>query len=227
MAKNKEGKVAFLVYYDWESLFNSLDNNEQAGELIKALFAFAKRGEIAEFTGALKMAFVFMSQQLERDADKWEEICSQRSEAGRKGGAPKGNKNASKQPKQPFGCLNNQNQPKQPKQADTDTEYDTDNISMKKAKKVRFGEYNHVLLTDAEYEKLCNDYGCDVANKYIKKVDEYCEQSGKRYKNYNLAIRNTFMSRDNVIPQSKKRDIFSLPDEELTEQEKIIKRLTC
>ena len=35
---------------------------------------------------------------------------------------------------------------------------------------------------------------------YIRKVDEYCEQSGKRYKNYNLAIRNTFMKRDGFKP---------------------------
>ena len=96
-----------------------------------------------------------------------------------------------------------------------------------KPQKHKFGEYHHVLLTDAEYEKLLSDYGQEVTEKYIKKVDEYCEQSGKRYKNYNLAIRNTFMSRDNIVPKSQKRDIFSLPEEELTEQEKIIKRLTC
>ena len=88
MAK-KEDKVAFLVYYDWETLFDTLNTNEEAGELIKALFAFAKRGEIAEFTGALKMAFVFMSQQIERDAEKWEGIRAARSEAGRKGGVQK------------------------------------------------------------------------------------------------------------------------------------------
>ena len=85
----KEGKVAFLVYYDWETLFDTLNSNEEAGELIKALFAFAKRGEIAEFTGALKMAFVFMSQQIERDAEKWEEIRVSRSRAGKKGAEQK------------------------------------------------------------------------------------------------------------------------------------------
>ena len=76
-----------------------------------------------------------------------------------------------------------------------------DNIYMSpKSKKLKFGEFQHVLLTDEEHKKLVEDYGEKIAALYIKKVDEYCEQSGKKYKNYNLAIRNTFMQRDNVKP---------------------------
>ena len=76
-----------------------------------------------------------------------------------------------------------------------------DNIYMsQKTKKLKFGEFQHVLLTDEEHKKLVEDYGEKTAALYIKKVDEYCEQSGKKYKNYNLAIRNTFMQRDNVKP---------------------------
>ena len=76
-----------------------------------------------------------------------------------------------------------------------------DNIYMSpKSKKLKFGEFQHVLLTDEEHKKLVEDYGEKTAALYIKKVDEYCEQSGKRYKNYNLAIRNTFMQRDNIKP---------------------------
>lgn len=102
-----------------------------------------------------------------------------------------------------------------------------DKSADKKPKRHKYGEYNHVLLTDDEYSRLISDYGEDITKQYIKKVDEYCEQSGKTYKNYNLAIRNTFMSRDNVKPKEQKRDIFSLPDEQLTEQERIIKKLRC
>lgn len=79
-----------------------------------------------------------------------------------------------------------------------------DKISIDKSgkpQKHKFGEFNHVLLTDAEYTKLCDDYGKETADKYIQKVDDYCEMKGKSYKNYNLAIRNTFMNRDNVKPK--------------------------
>ena len=79
-----------------------------------------------------------------------------------------------------------------------------DKSADKKPKRHKYGEYNHVMLTDDEYARLISDYGEDVTKQYIKKVDEYCEQSGKTYKNYNLAIRNTFMSRDNVKKEQNK-----------------------
>ena len=83
MAQNKDKKT-FIMYHDWETFFNSLENNAEAGQLIKALFAFAKRGEITEFTGALKLAFVFMSEQIIKDGEKWEEIREVKQEAARK-----------------------------------------------------------------------------------------------------------------------------------------------
>ena len=119
MADYHTDNAVFLVYKDWETLFDTLDSNEEAGELIKALFAFAKRGEIAEFSGALKMAFIFMSQQLDRDGHKWEETCLSRSEAGKKGGRPP----KAKETKKTNCFFENQ---KKAKEADTDTETDTD-----------------------------------------------------------------------------------------------------
>ena len=75
-----------------------------------------------------------------------------------------------------------------------------------KPQKHKHGEFKHVLLTDDEYSRLISDYGKETTEKYIKKVDEYCEQSGKRYQNYNLAIRNTFMSKDGVVAAKKNKD---------------------
>lgn len=72
-----------------------------------------------------------------------------------------------------------------------------------KSPRKRYGEYNHVLLSEKEHSKLIEDFGEEIAARYIRKVDEYCEQSGRRYKNYYLAIRNTFMARDGVKPVDK------------------------
>ncbi len=79
---------SFQLYKDWEELFDALDTDEEAGKLIKALFAFAKRGEETEFKGALKMAFVIMSQRIDSDGEKWEETRKQRIINGKKGGRP-------------------------------------------------------------------------------------------------------------------------------------------
>jgi hypothetical protein len=89
MNSYREDNSSFMMYKEWEELFESLDNTEEAGELIMALFAFAKRGEIAEFKGALKMAFIIMTKQLDRDGKKWERNRQKNIENGRKGGRPR------------------------------------------------------------------------------------------------------------------------------------------
>lgn len=48
----------------------------------------------------------------------------------------------------------------------------------------KFGEYKHVKLTDEQYSKLIADYGEARISEYIRKVDEYCQQNGKNYKDY-------------------------------------------
>ena len=117
MTEPENEKKSFMIYCDWEQLFEGLDSNEQAGQLIQALFAFAKRGEIAEFTGALKMAFLFMSAQIKRDADKYKRICERRAEYGRKGGKAKASKS-----KQALANLADT-------ETDTETDTDTDILS--------------------------------------------------------------------------------------------------
>lgn len=63
-------------------------------------------------------------------------------------------------------------------------------LTPKKETKHKYGEYKHVSLTDTEYSKLIEEFGEPIINQYIEKVDEYVEQFGKKYKNYNLTIRN-------------------------------------
>ncbi len=62
--------------------------------------------------------------------------------------------------------------------------------------KKSFGEYNHVKLTEEQYEKLINEYGESTIALYIQKVDEYVEQKGKKYNNHYLTIKN-WIRKDN------------------------------
>ena len=79
---------SFIIYKEWEEYIDALSSDEDAGKLFKALFAFAKRAEEAEFVGALKMAFIVMKNAIERDGEKWEQTCENRSQAGKQGGRP-------------------------------------------------------------------------------------------------------------------------------------------
>ena len=61
----------------------------------------------------------------------------------------------------------------------------------KTTKEVRhkYGEFKNVLLSDKDLEKLKAEYGEELVEKYIKKMDEWLELNGKHYKNYYLALR--------------------------------------
>lgn len=90
MAKNfHTDNKAFMLYKDWEDIFQALDSSEEIGELVMALFAYAKRGESPKLSGGAKIAFLMMRAAIERDGMAWEEMCAQRSECGKKGGRPK------------------------------------------------------------------------------------------------------------------------------------------
>lgn len=53
--------------------------------------------------------------------------------------------------------------------------------------KHKFGEYQHVLLTDNEYQKLVSEY--PNHEELIKCLDEYIELKGTKYRNHYLAIK--------------------------------------
>ena len=53
--------------------------------------------------------------------------------------------------------------------------------------KHKYGEFQHVLLTDKEHTHLIELYG-DSLDDHIKILDEYIETSGKKYKNHSLVI---------------------------------------
>lgn len=58
-----------------------------------------------------------------------------------------------------------------------------------KESKHKYGEYKHVMLTDTEKDKLIEELGQQTFDKCVIRLDEYIEQTGKKYKNHNLVIR--------------------------------------
>lgn len=72
----------------------------------------------------------------------------------------------------------------------------------KESKKKAYGEYQHVLFSDEEYEKLKayfpNDY-----EKRIQSLDEYIQKSGKKYKDFLLTLK-TWARRDGYVPPNEK-----------------------
>lgn len=63
-------------------------------------------------------------------------------------------------------------------------------VNAPKPEKHKYGEYKHVLLTDADYDSLLADYGQENLDRLIKDLDEGIELKPKKYQynNHRLAI---------------------------------------
>jgi hypothetical protein len=53
----------------------------------------------------------------------------------------------------------------------------------------KYGEYNHVLLTDTQYQTLKTEWGEQELSRMITMLDNGIESKGYKYKNFMLALR--------------------------------------
>ncbi len=209
MAKNfHTDNKAFMLYKDWEDIFQALDSSEEIGELVMALFAYAKRGETPKLSGGTKIAFLMMRAAIERDGIAWEETCAQRSECGKKGGRPKksdesGNTDekaeqtaasADNAEEKPKGINDTAEKPKAFSQTKRFSEKakkaDKDKAIDKEKKKdagtaesgVRsFGTHKNIMLTSEQYNELesrCRSVGLSLES-YISKLSQWLFTKGR------------------------------------------------
>lgn len=148
MGENK----GFIVYHSYRECFEDL-SDEEVGILFKAMLSYSETGEMPEMPKPLKVAFRFIKQQMDANKEKYIEKCNKRSEAGAKGGAPKGNQNAKKnnqkQAKQAKVDLVELKQAKQAKQADKEEDKEEDKDLLpngnKKESKKESGSFDAIL----------------------------------------------------------------------------------
>lgn len=81
-------KNSFLIYLDYEEQFDLL-SDEELGQLMRAIMQYEKTGEEIKLEGMLKMAFSFIKTQLDKDREKYNEVCEKNKRNGKKGGRPK------------------------------------------------------------------------------------------------------------------------------------------
>lgn len=85
--------------------------------------------------------------------------------------------------------------------------------------KKSFGEFSHVLLTDEQHEKLINEYGESKTALYILKLDEYIEQTGKKYNSHYITIK-TWIRKDDENNGRNERNGAVQPSVETGEKSK-------
>jgi hypothetical protein len=179
-------KKTFVMYKEWLPMIATM-TNEQAGQLLKAIYNYQFAEEETITDPLLNSIFQMLKKRFEIDAQAYAETCEKRRENGKKGGIAKASKsnqklaNASK-------CYQvleekNKKQEKEPKET--------------------YGTGGNVKLTIAEYEKLVTDYGADKTNKAIELLDGYIADKGYKSKDNNRALRRWVF--DAVEEQEQKR----------------------
>ena len=75
-------KNSFVMYYDWEDIFTTIPP-EQCQRLMKAIFGFVKRGEVADFSDNPMLGLLYgqIEGTIRRDTEKYEERCRKNKEA--------------------------------------------------------------------------------------------------------------------------------------------------
>ncbi len=86
---------SFILYTSYYDIVSDL-TDEQLGQLTRAIFAYAQDGTEIELPPVVRMAFSFIKKDMDHNDGKYQARLNARRNAGKKGGAPKGNSNARK-----------------------------------------------------------------------------------------------------------------------------------
>ena len=86
-------KDTFILYTEQKEVIDKL-SDEQAGKLIKAIYEYVETGEMPILDNVLDLVIIPFKQNLDRNADKYEETKKKRSEAGKLGAEIKKQKQA-------------------------------------------------------------------------------------------------------------------------------------
>ena len=120
MAKGE--KTSFIMQYDYKETFEAL-GADQAYQLLMAMFAYEETQTEPEFTGMLKIAWIPIRQDLDKNRANWEKTSEERAKAGSQGG--RGNKKEESKKSNSF--MEKQSEAKKAKKANkADSECDCD-----------------------------------------------------------------------------------------------------
>lgn len=142
--------------------------------------------------------FILMKPNI--DAQKKRRKAS--AENGKKGGAPVGNQNAKKQPKnnlvkQPDTTLNKEDEYEEEREKEDECEYETNGRIA--GHKQTYGEFQNVFLTDEELKKLKDAFPAGWLER-IESLSSYMKSTGKKYESHYATLKRWEMKENQARP---------------------------
>ena len=184
------------VFTDFAEAIEPLSEAER-GRLFTAMLQYASTGETAELKGAERFVWPTAKQNIDRTRVEAE----RNSACGSKGGRPKKPAETDLNRKKPAETDLNR------KKADKDKDKDKDNIippispngdivplEGERPRKHKYGEFDNVLLTDAELDKLKNRL-TDWAER-IERLSQYLKNKPKKHYESHYATILTWAAKD-------------------------------
>ena len=183
MAADK--KRSFVMYEQWSQMIAKLPD-EQALQLARAICCHKEGIDYEISDPVIAIYFDSVKEQMDSDDQKYREKCERLSQNSSKAG-PEENKSGSKENKS-GGDNDNENDNVSPSEIKRESRESGKRSSTSRPPRHKHGEYGHVMLTEEQYASLVSSHGQDETDKAITCVDEYCEQTGKAYKNYKIVL---------------------------------------
>ena len=190
-------KESFILHTDVWPALKSLDM-EQRGLLFTALMSYQTGEDLPTLDIQTQMAFMFMAAQLDRDNQKYQEICAKRAEYGRRGGVAKATKSKQKL----ASVADNDTDTDSDNDSDTDNETETDTEAQ-----VR----REVEVSQAEVEVLAAEFGAERAAELIEEVKLWAANNGKAIRDW-VAMARVFARNQKRWGPPPSRDIGKLVD---------------
>lgn len=184
-------RETMIAYHDWIEAIEEYPD-ELKHKIYRAIFLYALEGIEPSEPEVRLSCFIIIKKRIDRDNERYEAICERNRANARKGGAPKGNKNASKKSDSPTQATSTPNNPpvekttdRHPEQPyynhnDNDNDNDNDNSNQSSPK-----VDNCLGLAQTEPEpdsRLRIDYKrvVDLWNKTCTSYPRLIKLTGKR-----------------------------------------------
>ena len=146
-------KDSFILYLEQQEIFEMLED-EEAGQLIKAIFKYEKTGQIPKLDKSLKIAFIPIKSVLDRNKEKYEKVVERNKQNIEK----RWNKENTKNTTGKIGKKENTKNTDNDNEYDNEHEYEYDNDNEKdidkKEKNKKKKTFEDVILENDFSEEL-------------------------------------------------------------------------
>ena len=167
----ENNKKSFIMYSNYRKFLSMLSDTEIA-ELMRAIFCFVEEEEVPKLDSKTEICFAVITDQIERDREKYKKVCERRANAGRLGGKQKHENRLKKEEEK----QEKKEEKKEEKQEDSE-----ENISLANVSKSSKRKQNLANLADNDND---NENDNDIAKAiYINQKKTKQKKSESCYSN--------------------------------------------